>query len=352
MARSLLGQASAASTVGAFCVAFVLGQLVLESRGDWVQADAYWSWLNHGAVACAGNVSVLLTPSVARNWLSWFVLLAATASLLERFSTKWLAVVASFAVSIVLPTRLLWASVYLQRGDRTSIAYTIGLGLAVFGVWQFRRRTQCQDRRFCAWLTLAVVGTASLTLAMSGSVTYGQHAAALASGLFGLLVAAIAFRDAVDWTLVEGPITLAFGGLLVIGTFFAELTVLHAVLLAIAMLIARPLGVFERLGKSASRWVAAVCVGSLLTTVVVQAAVRFSHSISAPGGAYAALDSFSHPSPLAPVLRHRIVPRPLPAGRPLPLSRRWLRSPVDLKDLRYSGPRQRWSLAAANRKRS
>ena len=72
---------------------------------------------------------------------------------------------------------------------------------------------------------------------MSGSITYGQLMGVLVATLTGCALAAWLLKLGRGPDAAAGPIVIAFGGVLVLAHFFAELKLLYAVLLLVGFAV-------------------------------------------------------------------------------------------------------------------
>jgi hypothetical protein len=133
-----------------------------------------------------------------------------------------------------------------------------------------------------ATLVLLVTGASSLTIAMSGSMVYAQMGGALTSALLGVLVAAVVHRDHADMLAAAGPLCIVFGSLLIVAYFFAELTSPHAAVLALAFLLSGGLSRLRSQDQQVFRWLSAAIVVVLVSSVVLNAGVRFAKSLETP----------------------------------------------------------------------
>ena len=281
----------------AVAVGFVVGQWLLESRGDWAAAANYSGWLTNGLSACVQNVSVLTSPHVARNWLGWFaVVAAAIATASESWNSIRIAhasqantekraicgaamtLLAALSLSLIVPIRLLWSSVYFEHLFSRSVALALGSGVILFVTWQCRRAV-ARDDAFSsanAALTLVILLASCVILATSGSLTYGQHCGALVAATTGLCVAQVVFHRPMDVRTSAGPICVVLFGLFTIGVCYSELSLNHAGLLLLSILLAHP---FWLRPKSRAHWVFAGVVALILVAVVWQTVQAFLGSI-------------------------------------------------------------------------
>lgn len=187
----------------------------------------------------------LWKPQFARDWLPWAVLAVLVVSLIGAVRAwRWpvLPLLAAI-VSIALPMRLLWKSIYVQSEWSTGQA-AIWLGSLALGMWILwmlfhTSRAAADPRLRLALLTIVTLAT-SVVLAMSGVLVYGLLAGALAAAMVGTAAVPLVRRDPtedVSAGLASGggvPAVL-LGGLILLGYFFAELTATNAILLTVAI---------------------------------------------------------------------------------------------------------------------
>lgn len=286
-ARSLKRSAAIGCCAGLVC-GYLAGHTALESRSAWAgSAESFVGWLVACAVASFWKAIDLLHPHVARDWVPWFVLAALIVVCLDyRHLPRRLSSFLRLALAIALPTRLLWSSVYFpQWSFWQDVCWIGGIGLALYAAWEFHGyRQRDSDTGFLtASLVLLVAGASSLTVAMSGSVIYGQLGGALTSALAGVLVAALIHRDAAEMQAAAGPLCIVLGSLLIIGHFFAELSAPHAVTLALAFLLSGRLIRFRLQSRPVFSWLSAALVVLLVSAVVLNAGVRFAQSLKSTG---------------------------------------------------------------------
>jgi hypothetical protein len=127
-------------------------------------------------------------------------------------------------------------------------------------------------------MALAItIGGASLAIMMSGYLTGGQAGLPLAAAVFGGSVAAMFVPDAARSTAPIGPAVVGLVSLLVIGRFFGELRLDHAVLLFAAPLLAwlPELPRLRRLPPWGRGLLRVLLVGLAVSGVLADAARRF-----------------------------------------------------------------------------
>jgi hypothetical protein len=183
------------------------------------------------------------------------------------------------ALCAFLPWRLLWGTKYLPKvapppGFDTgawSITEAIlgigGIALAMLATWALVRGESTELPRLRSVLAVLATFAASVTVAHSGSITYGQLMGVLVATLTGCALAAWIFKLARGPDAAAGPIVIAFSSVLVLAHFFAELKLLYALLLLVGFAVGA--GWFFP-GKKWSTLVrCAVCLLAIGTAVVM-----------------------------------------------------------------------------------
>jgi hypothetical protein len=181
----------------------------------------------------------LLKPREAVEWLPHAVLLALVVTVLLAYARRPRPrpiIALAAALSIGVPFRLLAGSVYdLRWSVNEKLAY-ISLLSAIFGLtWLVLASAREDDHPRLRPLLLALVAVgAAAVLALSGVLIYGALCVGAAAALAASFVFAVNSR--VDGA--AGPVTFSVGGLIVLGYFYAELTLANAALLFLAMMLA------------------------------------------------------------------------------------------------------------------
>jgi hypothetical protein len=144
---------------------------------------------------------------------------------------------------VFVPWRLLWGSRYLPKvapppnfdtgawGPLEATCWIGGAAAAMLTVWAMVRAENTEAPRLRSVLAALVAFAASATTAYSGSLTLGQLLGVLVATLMGCALAAWLMKVGRGPDAAAGPIVIALGGVLVLAHFFAELKLLHAVLL-------------------------------------------------------------------------------------------------------------------------
>jgi hypothetical protein len=151
------------------------------------------------------------------------------------------------AVAVSAGRVLLHDSIYLKdiSGPDTAewtpaVAALIlgGMAAALAAVWTLLNllMTRSPGRAVPLALALTCLGAALVTM-LSGYASGGMLGMPLAAGLVGVTAGSLVLRGPVDLRAVVGPGLVGLFSLLVIGHFFSELTIPHAVLVFAAPLL-------------------------------------------------------------------------------------------------------------------
>jgi hypothetical protein len=254
--------------VASAVVGLVMRWLRLAPRSTWATAVALGFIAGQiGLVSRAGVQTAfqsLVSPREARDWLPMCVMLAAGVTILSDFvSVAWRRWVLASAVlvSVAVPLRLVASNVRLA--NTWSIPLKLGcivlLAVVLGFVWMMLSRPRDDDMPLLrlVLLVVAAVGSA-VVITLAGTIIGGQLCAVLASALmgaaFGEWVAVRVFRlvgpslaiSAVRPQLspldgfggTAAVVTMSLGGLIVLATFYAELTLVDAALLILALIAA------------------------------------------------------------------------------------------------------------------
>ena len=236
----------------AVAIGCVLAYVALGARGSGSEGPALLGWLN----SLVASAEQLLNPAVAKDWLPMAAVVAAAVTSLPI--GRW-AVLVVFPLAVVLPTRLLWGSVYFvsewtQREAIVSVAM-LGAGLAaIASAWLLSERgkkvgdveTKSEDKPLVEWTRAGLVCVATLAVALgmmlSGTQAYGELSGAAMAACLGALLAGLCGKNgpsAPRGVGMAGPVVAAWtGGLLVLGCFYAELKPVNACLLGFGLFVA------------------------------------------------------------------------------------------------------------------
>lgn len=150
---------------------------------------------------------------------------------------------------LFVPWRLLWGTRYLPKvapppnfntGAWTPVEAVLWIGGAaatLLAVWSLVRAENTEVPRLRSVLAVLVTLAASATVALSGSITLGQLMGVLVATLTGCAFAAWLLKLGRGPDATTGPIVIAFGGVLVLAHFFAELKLFYAALLLLGLAV-------------------------------------------------------------------------------------------------------------------
>ena len=193
----------------------------------------------------------LIQPHEAADWLPIIVLLALGVSALLFVAPparrRWTLALAA-ALTIAVPLRLLSGNVRLAGpwSAFDKFAYLALLATTLGFVWLLLASGGDEQQSPARLVFLVIVAAATAAvLTLSGALVYGQSCGALAAALTG--TALVSFLGATGsasagprfaipgLTGAAGIITFSLGGLILLGHFFAELSVANAVLLFVSL---------------------------------------------------------------------------------------------------------------------
>jgi hypothetical protein len=150
---------------------------------------------------------------------------------------------------VFVPWRLFWGTKYLPKvppppnfdtgawGPLDAVLWIGSVTAVLLGVWAVVRAENTEAPRLRSVLAALVAFAASTTVALSGSLTYGQLLGVLVATLTGCALAAWLMKAGRGPDAAAGPIVIALGGVLVLAHFFAELKLLYAVLLLVGLTV-------------------------------------------------------------------------------------------------------------------
>lgn len=201
--------------------------------------------LDAQGVGVGGAISKSMRITEARDFLPLMVILAVIPDAVAAGGKGGaiLGWILRAGLCVFVPWRMLWGTKYLPKvapppnfdtgawEPLEGVLWIGGVAAALLAVWSLVRAENTEAPRLRSVLAVLAAFAASTTVALSGSLTLGQ--------LMGVLVATLAGCALVCWLLkvgrgpdaAAGPIVIAFGGVLVLAHFFAELKLLYAVLL-------------------------------------------------------------------------------------------------------------------------
>ncbi len=243
-----LSVGAAVALAGAICVATVTSYLAFE-----VQARVAAAQTAYGASSVSPGMawreaiqslgSSVMRPTEARQRIPLLGLATIGAvSVLDGLTRigslgKWLA---TCGFCGALAARQLWTSVYMtfvwNRWE--ALGWLAVLGIVGGTLWWSLLPAAQDEGRFESWgwiCSVAIAGLIAISLATSGSLTYGALAAGWASSLVGGWLAAVVGGRRIERCGWTGPVA-TFGFLmLLLGRCFAELTTTSAILLAVSL---------------------------------------------------------------------------------------------------------------------
>jgi hypothetical protein len=152
---------------------------------------------------------------------------------------KQAAIVAAVVLTIGVPLRLLAGSVYDTQWSLVEKLGYLPMIASMFGVFWLALSSgrDGEHSRLRPVLLIVAAAGGAVVIALSGALVYGELCGAVAAALAGTFAVALATgNDRVDGA--AGPLTFSFVALIVLGYFYAELTLVNAVLLALTTLLA------------------------------------------------------------------------------------------------------------------
>jgi len=195
-------------------------------------------------------------PHEARDWLPLAILLGTVPIAIAGTGKpgRTIAWLLRAALCVFLPWRLLVGSAFLPRTSPPNISFVdvsfdtgawstleavawLGaIGVVLLAIWIV---AECANEnatwRLRGWLAVLVALGGAVTLAMSGSFTYGQLLGILTATLAGNAVVATMLRLERGPEAAAGPLVVVFGCTMVLAHFFSELKFLNSGLLLLAM---------------------------------------------------------------------------------------------------------------------
>ncbi|TWU30238.1 hypothetical protein [Bythopirellula polymerisocia] len=257
--------------------------------------------LDAQAIGVLSAIAKSLRIQEAKDFLALVVILGVFPDAIAVYGkqgrvTAWLLRV---ALCVFLPWRLLTGSVYLPNATAVpnpfdtgawstfkAICWLGGIAAMLTSLWGLFLAARDHAPRVRSILTAMVALAAAITLALSGSITYGQLMGVLVATLTGCAIASIYWKLERGPDAAAGPILMAFGGVLILAHFFAELKMLYALPLVLAFTLA---GGWFFPGK---RWSnplrCAVCL-ILIAVVVILAGIDFAEAQNNPYAGYSGM---------------------------------------------------------------
>jgi|GEM_PF-3477002 len=234
----LTGKAASAWRT-AIVAGYVAGHWALDARGS--------NWL--------AAISHSFRPREAHDWLPLLLLLAMLPDAIACFGKQgsvigWLL---RTGLCLLVPWRLLYGSRYLpllQLPDDfgfdmgawstdQATAWIAGIGTLFLLCWLI---VQNADRNHTilprSLLAVTVACGAAITAALSGSLIYGQFFGVLTATLVGASLTSVLLQVKRSPEAATGPVVIAYGSLLMLAYFYAELKTHNLALLLLAMTFA------------------------------------------------------------------------------------------------------------------
>ncbi len=284
--------------VVAAAVLFVVWRLTGKAASAWRTALVAGYLAGHWALSTS-NIGIVATlvksyqPTEAHDWIPLLIALAMVPDAIACLGKRGpaLAWLLRAALCLFAPWRFFQGSAYLPlvalpdfgfetlEWSTTEAATQIGAigAMLLFAWFALRVAKEPDGLRTRSALAVVVALGAAITVALSGSLLYGQLLGVLTAALAGTGLASAIVGTQRDPEAAAGPLVLAYGGLLLLANFYAELTTLHTALLLVAMLTA--IGWLPRAKKLSPRAHAIIrtllCLAALGTAVSL-AAIDFA----------------------------------------------------------------------------
>jgi hypothetical protein len=226
---------AASSWRTAVVVSFLVGVWALDAQG----------------VGVLGAISKSMRITEAKDFLPLMVILAvmpdAIAALDKRGAIAgW---ILRAGLCVFLPWRILAGSKYLSKvappanfdtgawSTLEAVGWLGGAALVLLASWSLVRAESTEQPKLRSILAVIAAFVASATIAMSGSITYGQLMGVLVASLTGCGLAAWWWKLGRGPDAAAGPIVIAFGGILVLAQFIAEMKLLYTALLIVGFTV-------------------------------------------------------------------------------------------------------------------
>ncbi len=204
-------------------------------------------------VGVLAAIAKALRIQEAKDFLTLLVILGVFPDALASYGKQGriIAWLLRIGLCLFLPWRLLAGSIYLPKATAVpnpfntsawstaeAIYWLGGIAIVLIGLWAIFIAARDHAPRLRSALTAMVAFAAAVTLTLSGSITYGQLMGVLTATLAGSTIASAFGKLERGPDAAAGPILMAFAGVLVLAHFFAELKLLYAALLALALGVA------------------------------------------------------------------------------------------------------------------
>jgi hypothetical protein len=222
---------AASSWRTAAVVSFLAGLWALDAQG----------------VGVLGAISKSMRITEAKDFLPLMVILAVMPDAIAALNKQGAIVgwVLRAALCVFLPWRLLAGSKYLPKvapppnfdtgawSSFEALLWIGGIAAAILAAWSLVRAESTEQPKLRSVLATIAAFAASATIAMSGSITYGQSMGALVATLTGCGLVAWWRKLGRGPDAAAGPIVIAFCGILTLAHFFAELKLLYVAMLIV-----------------------------------------------------------------------------------------------------------------------
>lgn len=224
-----------------------------------------------------------LQPKVAMDWLPAVVFLAAACSVVRQGRYRW---TLAITLAVLLPIRLLWGSVYMQLD---SVGMPLGIA---FGTWAIslavavglphrdgRERLHWNTGVWNAGSWALIFASVSISIMMSGSLTYGAASGTCGFAVLGALLSAGRIPN-----IAAVPLVCLIG----LATAFSELSPWAAVTMLLATI-----GLLFSESVQATKSKVSLRTGTVAAAVLVSVVtfVQFRRDLGG-GDAYGSQESF------------------------------------------------------------
>lgn len=234
-----------------------LGATALLSSGNMETVGTGWAY-NPANFDFGGAIRKTAQPREAQDWLPLLSLLAITPDAIACVGKFGPAIgwVLRVILCFFLPWRVLHGSSYLPLSlgpefeefdlggwsTGEAVAWIIGTGITLIIAWQWIRLVAAEgsaaDRSLRLVLASAVTVGSAVTLIAAGSLLFGQLMAVLTAATLGCGIGSAISSAQRGPDAAAGPLTIAFGTLVIAGHFYAELSLINAGLLLLAIVLA------------------------------------------------------------------------------------------------------------------
>jgi hypothetical protein len=226
---------AASSWRTAAVVSFLVGLWALDAQG----------------VGVLSAISKSMRITEARDFLPLIVILAVLPDAVAATNKQGAIIgwILRVALCVFLPWRLLSGTKYLPKvapppnfdtgawSPMEAVLWLGGAAIVLLASWSLVRADSTEQPKLRSVLAAIVAFVASATIAMSGSITYGQLMGVLVATLTGCALAAWWWKLSRGPDAAAGPIVIAFCGILTLAHFFAGLKLTYAILLIVGFTV-------------------------------------------------------------------------------------------------------------------